>query len=64
MRLLLQQRGRAVSHADLVEQVWGYAYTGESNVDAVVIRGLRAKLGKYADLIETVRGTGYRFQAP
>lgn len=62
VRCLLEQRGRPVSHADLVERVWGYQYTGESNVDAVVIRGLRAKLGARASLIETVRGVGYRLQ--
>jgi len=62
MRCLLQQRGRPVSHADLVERVWGYQYTGESNVDAVVVRGLRAKLGARASMVETVRGVGYRLK--
>ena len=60
MRVLLERRGRSMSHADLVERVWGYSYTGESNVDAVVIRGLRAKMGRHAPMVETVRGVGYR----
>ena len=60
MRHLALRRGIAVSHADLVEHVWGYEYTGESNVDAVAIRGIRSKLGEDASLIETVRGVGYR----
>ncbi|MEZ4501692.1 MAG: winged helix-turn-helix domain-containing protein [Dehalococcoidia bacterium] len=63
MRVLAECRGQAVSHADLVERVWGYRYTGASNVDAVVVRGLRAKLGEQASLIETVRGVGYRLRA-
>ena len=63
MRVLAECRGQAVSHADLVERVWGYRYTGESNVDAVVVRGLRAKLGEHASLVETVRGVGYRLRA-
>jgi hypothetical protein len=63
MRCLLQQRGRPVSHADLVERVWSYEYTGGSNVDAVVIRGLRAKLGRHASMVETVRGVGYRLKS-
>ncbi len=62
MRFLVERRGRAVSHAELVERVWGYEYTGESNVDAVVIRALRAKLGGHASLVETVRGVGYRLK--
>lgn len=63
MRELTHQQGEAVTRADLVQAVWGYAYTGESNVEAVVIRGLRAKLGDHAPLIETVRGVGYRLKA-
>jgi DNA-binding response OmpR family regulator len=62
MRFLAERRGQAVSHAELVEGVWGYRYTGESNVDAVVVRGLRTKLGERASLIETVRGRGYRLR--
>ena len=62
MRFLAEHRGRAVSHAELVEGVWGYRYTGESNVDAVVVRGLRAKLGERSSMIETVRGRGYRLR--
>lgn len=62
LRYLTERRGRAVSHADLVADVWGYGYTGESNVVAVVIRALRAKLGAGASLIETVRGVGYRLR--
>ena len=45
---LSSRRGAAVSHVDLIENVWGYRYSGESNVDAVVVRGLRAKLGEHA----------------
>lgn len=60
---LSSRRGAAVSHVDLIENVWGYRYSGESNVDAVVVRGLRAKLGEHAKLIETVRGVGYRLRS-
>lgn len=60
MRELAARPGDSVSHADLIEHVWGYRYTGESNVDAVVVRGLRRKLGGQASMVETVRGVGYR----
>lgn len=62
MRCLVRRQGEAVSRAELVEDVWGHKYSGESNVEGVVIRGLRAKLGSRASMIETVRGYGYRLR--
>jgi hypothetical protein len=53
--------GRALSRADLIQQVWGTSYTGGSNVVDAVVRTLRRKLGQHASLVETVRGVGYRY---
>jgi hypothetical protein len=53
---------RAVSRASLLEDVWGYRYTGGSNVVDAVIRSLRRKLGDRASVIETVTGVGYRIR--
>ena len=39
---------------------WGADYDGGSNV---VVRGLRAKLGERAAMIETLRGRGYRIRS-
>ena len=55
---------RVVSRASLLEDVWGYSYTGGSNVVDAVIRTLRRKLGDHASAIETVSGVGYRLREP
>jgi DNA-binding response OmpR family regulator len=61
----LQDRAnRVVSRASLLEDVWGYSYTGGSNVVDAVIRTLRRKLGDHASAIETVSGVGYRLREP
>jgi hypothetical protein len=54
--------GRAVPRAELLRDVWGHAFEGGSNVVDVVVRSLRGKLGAHRDLIDTVRGVGYRLQ--
>ena len=44
----------------LLEDLWGYDFDGETRTVDVHIRTLRQKLGQWGDLIETVRGVGYR----
>ena len=63
LRLLLAHRGQVFSREQLLEQVWGYAYTGESRTVDVHIRTLRQKLGPAGAYIETVRGYGYKIAA-
>ena len=63
LRLLLAHRGQVFSREQLLEQVWGYAYTGESRTVDVHIRTLRQKLGAAGAYIETVRGYGYKIAA-
>ncbi len=62
MRTLVERQGKVVSRAELIEAVWGYSYTGGSNVVEAVVRTLRKKLGPQAHTIEAVRGVGYRLQ--
>jgi hypothetical protein len=57
---LRAREGQAVERAALLRDVWGYDWTGGSNVVEVVISSLRRKLGDEARTIETVRGVGYR----
>ena len=59
---LSQNDGKAISRDRLLDDVWGLSYHGGSNVVDVVIRALRKKIGPRADMIETVRGVGYRFR--
>ncbi len=58
---LHERRGTVVERSALLRDVWGYEYTGGSNVIEANVRSLRKKLGDHAAAIETVRGLGYRF---
>ena len=58
--LLLKNRGQVLSRERLIEDVWGYAFTGESRTVDVHVRTLRQKLGEAGGYIETVRGYGYK----
>ena len=59
-----EREGRVVSRSAQLRDVWGYDWSGGSNVVEVVISALRRKLGDSAGSLQTVRGTGYRFTAP
>ena len=58
--LLLKNSQTVLSRNQLLNQVWGYEFDGESRTVDVHIRTLRQKLGPAGDLIETVRGVGYK----
>jgi DNA-binding response OmpR family regulator len=58
LETFMTHAGQVLSREQLLAQVWGYDYDPGSNVVEVYIRYLRRKLGD--DLIETVRGMGYR----
>ena len=58
---LMHQRDRVVSQGELTEHIYAQDFDRDSNTVEVFIARLRKKLG--ADLIETVRGLGYRMKA-
>ena len=58
--LLLKNSGTVLSRTQLLNQLWGYEFDGESRTVDVHIRTLRQKLGTAGDLVETVRGVGYK----
>jgi len=59
---LIEHGTRVVSRDELLNQIWGYEYDGESRTLDIHIRTLRQKLGKVGtDSIRTVRSVGYRF---
>jgi DNA-binding response OmpR family regulator len=62
-RHLCDRAGRLVTRPELLREVWGTEFTGGSNVVDAVVRTLRVKLGSGADVVETVRGSGYRLRA-
>lgn len=61
---LVRNEGKALSREHLLAKVWGYEFEGYSRTVDTHVRRLRRKMGGYADLIETVRGVGYRLQRP
>ena len=58
--LLLEHAGMVLTRDQLLNQVWGYSFDGESRTVDVHIRTLRQKLGECGAYIETVRGVGYK----
>jgi DNA-binding response OmpR family regulator len=55
--------GRLVTRPELLREVWDTEFTGGSNVVDALVRTLRVKRGSGADVVETVRGSGYRLRA-
>ncbi|MET9873018.1 response regulator transcription factor [Actinacidiphila glaucinigra] len=55
---LAVRAGQVVGKSRILEHVWDFAYDGDPNIVEVYVSTLRRKLG--ADLIQTVRGAGYR----
>lgn len=60
LRYLLENQGIVLSRDQLLEHIWGYDFDGETRTVDVHIRTLRQKLGSCGELVETVRGVGYR----
>lgn len=58
---LIKEPGVVKTRDDLLNEIWGYHYDGQTNVVDVYIRTLRNKLAEYTEetMIETVRGVGY-----
>lgn len=54
---------RVVTRSEILSRVWGMNFDPESNLIEVHVSRLRDKLGRYATMIETVRGKGYRLRA-
>ncbi len=63
LRTLFMHRGAVLTRDSLLREVWDYEFDGENRTVDVHIRTLRQKLGKYGELIETVRGVGYKIPA-
>ncbi|WP_031388056.1 response regulator [Desulfonatronum thiodismutans] len=59
---LIHNEGKVLNRDQLLNNVWGYQFSGYSRTVDTHIRRLRQKLGPYAEWVETIRGVGYRFQ--
>ena len=60
LTVLMERRGRLQSRDVLLNDVWGYESLIDTRTVDTHIRRLRDKLGRAAELVETVRGFGYR----
>lgn len=63
LKLLASTPGKVLTRDYLLDRIWGYEFYGETRTVDVHIRHLRQKLQDDADMIETVRGVGYRMKA-
>ena len=59
---MLENRNIALSREKLISDVWGYDFFGDVRTLDTHIKLLRKSLGKYARMIVTLRGVGYRFE--
>ena len=64
LHCLMRHSGQAVTRDDLLNEVWGYAFAGDTNVVDVYIRYLRHKIDDRFGIktVHTIRSVGYMFQ--
>lgn len=60
LRYLLQNEGLVLTREQLLSEVWGFDYNGESRTVDMHIKALRQKLGEAGNYIKTVRSVGYK----
>ena len=59
---LVKNKNIAVSRESLLSSIWGYDFFGDDRTIDTHVKMLRNNLGKYRNLITTVRGVGYKFE--
>ncbi len=64
LHCLVKNEGRAMTRDELLNEVWGYSFMGETNIVDVYIRYLRQKIDDHfqVKMIQTIRAVGYMFQ--
>ena len=60
LSLLIRNQGTVFNRDTILRTIWGYEFDGENRTVDVHIRKLREKLGDCGEVIETVRGIGYK----
>lgn len=60
LQYLMENKGLVMTRDQILCHVWGYDFDGETRTVDVHVRTLRQKLGTAGNLVETVRGVGYR----
>ncbi len=59
----MDNQGLALSRDKILNHVWNYDYFGDARTIDTHVKKLRAKMGKKGDLIKTIWGMGYKFEA-
>ncbi len=62
LKYLIENKNIALSRENLLSNIWGYDFYGDDRTVDTHIKTLRAHLGKYRNLIKTVRGMGYKIE--
>lgn len=63
LNYLMTNAGKALSRRQILNKVWNYEYYGDLRTVDTHINRLRIKLGDKGNVIQTVRGYGYRYDA-
>lgn len=61
LNYFVQNKGVVLTRENLLNEIWGYDFYGDSRTVDTHIKMLRNSLGEYRDLIKTVWGVGYRY---
>lgn len=59
----MENRGIALSREKILNNVWNYDYFGDARTIDTHVKKLRSKMGEKGDLIKTIWGMGYKFEA-
>jgi two-component system alkaline phosphatase synthesis response regulator PhoP len=62
----MEKAGRVLTRLEIIHAVWGAEYVGDTRTLSVHVRWLREKIEEdpnHPQLLRTVRGVGYRFEA-
>ena len=62
LKYLIENKNIALSRESLLRNIWGYDYFGDDRTVDTHIKTLRKRLGKYKNIIKTVRGMGYKIE--
>lgn len=63
LEYFIQNKGVALSRDKILNNVWNYDYFGDARTIDTHVKKLRSKMGDKGDLIKTVWGMGYKFEA-
>ena len=62
LKYFVKNKNIALSREQLLSAIWGYDFYGDDRTIDTHIKTLRKNLGKYGNLIKTIRGMGYKFE--